>query len=327
MSILSIIVPVYNEQKHLKTCIDSILLQNFKGFELIIVNDGSTDGSKEICDEYLRSDSRVIVLHQENLGVSAARNSALKIANGTYIGFIDADDTIDSDMYELLIGQADSLNADIAICGIRRFIANKTSLESGTNQIQVLNTREGLDEFFNEKIPGSVYDKIFRSELVKPLRFEGKHYEDLLFTFFALSKAKKTVFIDTPKYNYLSHEESVSRSKFSKNHVDTILFSKKIAAVANQHLPDHSEQAKALDFVMNISLLNLILLNDKKQYRSEYHMVKETLADYAKSFGFMRSLKMKHQFAYYLFKASEKLYLNMLRLHGEIIGNAATKLS
>ena len=102
MAIISIIVPVYNAEKYLSRCIDSILRQTFADFELILVNDGSSDKSKEICEKYLESDPRIKLINQENSGVSAARNTGLDNASGEYIGFVDSDDFIEKNMYEEL---------------------------------------------------------------------------------------------------------------------------------------------------------------------------------------------------------------------------------
>lgn len=327
MPVLSIIVPAHNAEKHLTTCIESILDQTYTDFELIIVNDGSTDGSEKICNDLMSTDDRIITINQENLGVSAARNAGLDAAAGTYIGFVDADDTIDPDMYELLISNAINHNVDIAICGIRRIATKKISIFGGTNQINILNRGEGVSKFFEKKIQGSVYEKIFKSELINQIRFEGKHYEDVLFTFQALCKSKKTAFIDIPKYNYFSHENSVSKQKFSKNHIDTVLFSQQIVEIASKKMPDYLEEAKALDFVMNISLLNLILLNNKRQYKSDLNMVKYKLDHYSKSTKIMNSLNIKYKVAYYIFKTNKRLYMTLLKLHGRVIGNAAIKLS
>ena len=114
---LSIIIPVYNTEKYLHRCVDSVLQQNMSDYELILVDDGSTDGSGKICDEYKEKDSRVKVIHTQNQGVSKARNTGLELSSGEYIGFVDADDYIDADMYEKLIEASIDSNADVCCCG------------------------------------------------------------------------------------------------------------------------------------------------------------------------------------------------------------------
>ena len=115
--LLSVIVPIYNVEKYLPKCIDSILAQNYSEIEVILVDDGSPDGCPEICDNYAEKDKRIVVIHQKNLGVSAARNAGLKAAHGEYIGFVDPDDWISPSMYQEMITALERENADLAICG------------------------------------------------------------------------------------------------------------------------------------------------------------------------------------------------------------------
>ena len=115
---ISVIVPVYNVEKYLRKCIESILNQTFREFELILVDDGSTDSSGKICDEYALKDSRIKVIHKENGGASSARNAGLDVAKGEYIGFVDSDDWIEMDMYGELYRLIKENNTDISVCGI-----------------------------------------------------------------------------------------------------------------------------------------------------------------------------------------------------------------
>jgi glycosyltransferase involved in cell wall biosynthesis len=115
---LSIIVPIYNKEKYLVECIESVLTQTYSDFELILVNDGSTDSSGEICDRYAVRDSRVKVCHKTNGGVSSARNAGVDVSSGEYLGFVDADDMLVSRMYEVLVANLEQYDADISICGV-----------------------------------------------------------------------------------------------------------------------------------------------------------------------------------------------------------------
>src|ERR1035437_5330472 len=121
---ISIIVPIYNIERYLSKCIDSILVQTFINFELILVNDGSTDNCGKIINEYAQKDSRIVVIHKKNGGVSSARNAGLDLAQGEYIGWVDADDYIATDMYETLYHLAIDYNADISECNYAQAIGN-----------------------------------------------------------------------------------------------------------------------------------------------------------------------------------------------------------
>ena len=125
---LSVIVPVYNTEKYLRECIDSILAQTFTDFELILVDDGSTDSSGAICDEYAGKDPRIQVIHQENGGVTRARKAAMRVAKGSWVSFIDSDDWIDSAMFDTMLEKSSTSEAQIVICdAVLRFL-NKSQI-------------------------------------------------------------------------------------------------------------------------------------------------------------------------------------------------------
>ncbi len=175
MSKLSIVVPVYNTEKYLNQCIDSILGQSFTDFALIIVDDGSTDRSGSICDEYAKADQRVIVMHTENHGVVIARRTGVNCAHGEYTTFVDSDDWIDSDFYKSIFEEAGETNADILICNrmdCGGICVETTSFQSGYyNKVELENTvfpqmmyDIQLDRY---RINPSLWNKVFRKELLK----------------------------------------------------------------------------------------------------------------------------------------------------------------
>lgn len=122
---LSIIIPVYNVEQYLQRCINSILNQTFTDFEAIFINDGSPDNCGKILDEYAEKDNRIVVIHQDNQGVSAARNAGIRIAQGVYLGFVDPDDFIESTMYEKMIDLMVTNNSDIVCCRFKNLIEDK----------------------------------------------------------------------------------------------------------------------------------------------------------------------------------------------------------
>ncbi|HDT8053597.1 TPA: glycosyltransferase, partial [Enterococcus faecalis] len=126
---ISIIVPVYNVEKYLEKCVRSILAQTFTDFELILVDDGSPDSSGAMCDQFAEQDQRVKVIHKENGGLSDARNAGIEIATGEYLGFVDSDDYIADDMYELLYTNIVKEDADLSICGIYDVYEGKEPVE------------------------------------------------------------------------------------------------------------------------------------------------------------------------------------------------------
>ncbi len=189
---LSIIVPVYNVATLLPRCLDSILRQEFRDFELICVNDGSTDDSLSILQQYASRDGRVKVVHsQDNCGLSVTRNRGLEVATGEYIGFCDADDSIDADFFAKLISAVQRYGADIAMAG--------TKLNATSAVTQPTGVHEALADKIASLPNGSVWDKIYRGDLIRKnnLRFPaGLFWEDNDFLIRAVFHAKKLAVID-----------------------------------------------------------------------------------------------------------------------------------
>ncbi|MBU3841903.1 MAG: glycosyltransferase [Candidatus Fusobacterium pullicola] len=218
---ISIIVPVYNVEKYLRKCVDSILNQTFKDFELILVDDGSIDTSGKICDEYNLKDNRIKVIHKENGGLSSARNAGLDIAQGEYIGFVDSDDWIELDMYEELYKICKENDTDVGIVGINYGGASE---KKKSKKIEIYSNKLILDDLVYNKgkeITWPAWNKLWLKKVIGESRFkEGRIYEDGLFLYSLSSKIKKVAKIDYEAYNYRMDNESITRSKISKKQVD-----------------------------------------------------------------------------------------------------------
>jgi len=219
--LLSIIVPVYNVETYLRRCLDSIIKQSISDFELILINDGSTDNSGNICDEYHLIDSRILVIHQKNGGLSSARNAGLDVARGQFIGFVDSDDWIDSDMYELLYNCIINYHADISVCAIAwcegEQKSNVCTIEEDLLELTPIQALSFLTYNLKGGISYSACNKLFASNLFDNIRFPlGKIYEDIKVAYLTIEKANKVVFLNKTKYNYFVNMESLSKSKFNK---------------------------------------------------------------------------------------------------------------
>lgn len=208
---ISVIVPAYNCEKYLRACLESILSQTYKKLEVILIDDGSTDTSGSICDEFISLDSRIRVIHQANKGVSAARNAGLKAAKGDLISFIDADDTLDLDMYEFLVQLMEAYEADIAHCAYRHIVGEEVRLVHDTKETYLQNQQEALQCLIGSRLfVGSLWNKLYRREVLQGLRFNEslKINEDILYNYYAFKNSKRTVFADVAKYNYIAHKSS-----------------------------------------------------------------------------------------------------------------------
>ena len=222
MSCVSIVVPVYNCERYLHACIRSILEQSYSNIEVILVDDGATDNSGAICDEYV-SDSRVKVFHQENAGVSKTRNFGIGQATGEYIMFVDSDDTIDSDMVEVLVRALEEKDADAAFCGIvheyedykRNFPETRVQCQTDGNGA----VKEVLKNYIATAGPVC---KLFRKTYVTESMFpeDLSIGEDAFAVIQVLQKMKCVVFDTLPLYHYNHREESLMTTSFSERDMD-----------------------------------------------------------------------------------------------------------
>ena len=216
MSKLSIIVPIYNVEKYLLRCLDSIAAQTCRAFEAILIDDGSPDGCGRICDEYAAKDPRFTVIHQENRGVSAARNAGLRAAKGEYVGFVDPDDFIDPGMFAALLEAGAQTGAEIVCCNW------ETVHDDGRTCVhrlgRALPAQMPAEEFARHvfdvprSIGGAVWNKLFRREILRePFQPDVTVCEDCLFLIGNLRGAGQAAFIDAPLYKYCARADSITR--------------------------------------------------------------------------------------------------------------------
>lgn len=224
MPAISVIVPIFNVENYVRKCVDSILNQTFSDIEIILVDDGSTDASGRICDEYLSKDDRIRVIHKENGGLSDARNAGLDMCTGEYIGFVDGDDYIDGDMYELLYNNIIKYDADISMCKYRRIYTNKIA-DNGRNEIWWTNKKSvAIKELYCGDIGISVCSKLYRRAVFSGTYFiKGKTSEDVYITIKTILNAEKFIFDYRTKYNYIERLNSITmQSKYKNNIIDVV---------------------------------------------------------------------------------------------------------
>lgn len=210
---LSIIIPVYHVAAWLPATLDCVLEQTYRDFELILVDDGATDGSGQICDDYAAKDPRVRVIHQKNAGVSAARNVGVAAARGEYIGFVDSDDIIEKDMFACLMSLAEEHGAEVAQCQHDR--ADTLNGAARTGEVRVMDGQEFVRRMFTKK--GGAYtnqvalwSKIYKKELFDGIVFPvGQVYEDEQETYKLCLKAVRLVETDDVLYHYIKREDSI----------------------------------------------------------------------------------------------------------------------
>lgn len=215
---ISVIVPIYNVEKYLHRCVDSILAQTFSDFELILVDDGSPDNCGKICDEYAEKDSRIHVIHKENGGLSSARNAGIdwtfENSDSKWITFIDSDDWVHPKYLEFLYDAATKTGLGVSICDFERTTGEATKIFDSYEKNMVI----GTEEFFCKKNVNAVIAcaKLFKKEDFIDIRFPlGKLHEDEFTTYKILFKYDKIAFVDAPLYFYYVNQSSIMKSNWS----------------------------------------------------------------------------------------------------------------
>ncbi|WP_456277310.1 glycosyltransferase family 2 protein [Bacillus sp. AK128] len=234
---ISVIMPVYNVETYLRKSIESVLMQTLSDFELIIVNDGSTDKSEAICEEMSKIDQRLKVFHTEHNGVSSARNLGLKIAKGDYISFVDSDDFIHEEMYQILYDTAQKTEADLVVCDFKRVNAQELLKIEGFSNFEIKNYTniQALYHLYNiqDGICKSgagqtikwitVWNKLYKRSLFSNIEFpERRIFEDELISHQILYRCNKITFIPLKLYYYVKRPQSILNSPFTKQKLDKV---------------------------------------------------------------------------------------------------------
>ena len=303
--IVSIIVPVYNTQKYVGNCIQSILNQTYNDFEIIIVDDGSNDTIAKLCDGIQAKDCRIKTYHTKNHGISCARNYGISKAQGDYICFIDSDDLLDKQMIEILFNDIIKNNADITMCGYNYIeLDGKVYSRYGTKKIIRYTKEEALISFFDDYSFGvAVWNKMFKKDLVSKIKFNNdiRINEDRLFLYEYLCLCNKIIYHDLCLYNYIKRENSATTSLFSDKRLDVLRVND---IIENRIINDFNNNELINSFNKNKCLYlirlhrDLVLSMNRKKYKDDkkkiekeikkiYKFVKKELSMFDRVEGFI----------------------------------------
>lgn len=267
--LITVIVPVYNVEKHLEKCVKSIQGQTYKELEIILVDDGSTDSSGLLCDSLAAEDSRIHVIHKSNGGLSSARNAGLDAAKGDYVGFIDSDDYIAPDFYESLLKISD--NPNTIVCSRIARVDETGAVFQRTydhDKAEITSISEYIRELLLHTGDVSVCSKLFPRSLIGKHRFdETKLNEDLLFMIGLLNKLQSICYTGKIGYYYLCRSNSIS-SKYGKAIEDMVVNSLVFKAYVNETYPVLNEEANRFAFIQHMAYILLVpkkLRNNKNQ--------------------------------------------------------------
>lgn len=309
--ILSIIVPVYDVEKYINKCIDSILKQTFTNFELILIDDSSPDNCGNICDKYAKLDSRIKVIHKENGGLSSARNVGIDAARGEYIGFVDSDDYIKNDMYESLYKAILKYKADISICG--KFIVGQDKVLSVCNSdnVRIYNRYEGLIEIIKDKnINSFAWDKLYKRELFDNVRYpEGRYFEDIATTYKLFMLSNKIVHINSSKYYYLQREDSICGSYTCKKSYDHFTSWYECLKAIKCLYPKLSNLYKDKLFeIAYFSLNNILSLGGRKSYSDKIKSIYNQLIQIYPYIVKNKDIEYKHKILLLFLNINSNVY-------------------
>lgn len=305
--LISVIIAIYNPGKYLRACLDSIVNQTYKNLEIILVDDGSTDDSLKICQEYAEKDSRVIVYHKENSGVSATRNQGIRLAHGDYFSFIDSDDWLESDTYEYLINlikehNVDAVNFEHFITYTDRENAHKVSLEN-----YGLTDTKGAMKQLVYNFPFAC-DKLFTKKMIEGIWFDEEicRGEDSLFARQAFDNADSVWFDSRPLYHYVQSEESAVRGNFRKSQLTALkLVDKYDVFFGEKYSELHSHVMSMLLYLM--AMLYWDMYNDSQNLEAEKEMVKKEFNKLYPKVS-KSTLPRKNRLLLKLFRISPKLF-------------------
>ncbi len=266
--LVSIIIPVYNSKKYLKKCLDSILEQTYKNLEIILVDDGSTDESKKLVDDYEKSNHLIKAIHQKNSGLSSARNTGLKIATGNYIMFVDSDDHIEPDMIQDMLKAIEETDSDIAVCSFKETYPNGKVSHFNNEKYpeKVFTIESALRAMLKEEgFMVSATMKLFPKNYFKDITFPvGKVHEDVDVTYKLIMKAEKIVFLPNEFYIYQHHESSIINS-FDDRKFDLISFTDQMCNDIDKKFPNLEYVTKERRIRARLSLLRQIPSNHPKK--------------------------------------------------------------
>lgn len=216
--LISVIIPVYNVAAYLSTCVESVLSQDYSALEIILIDDGSTDKSGKICDEYAEKDSRICVIHQKNAGAAAAKNAGLQVASGKYLSFVDSDDFLEPDAYSHMVQVIQENKADVVQCSYRD-VFKDYSVEHSREKA-ILNEIDFLELFTEDWTCALLWDKLYKRSLFNKVFFETGHkIDDEYFTYRGIMNAKKIVRDSQIVYNYRKRASSVMYSPISSQRI------------------------------------------------------------------------------------------------------------
>lgn len=320
--LISIIIPIYNTEEYVDDIINDVLVQTYKYFQLILINDGSTDNSGQICERYAEIDKRIDIIHKKNAGVSCARNDGIRLSKGEYICFLDADDRIDNNYIEELYNACIENNCLMSVCPV--FIVNELNELSSIKQIpqgtySYIQALKELLEFRNLNTGPCAklfHKSIFSNELEFPIM---KTYEDLLLIYKAIYKAEKVHFTQKTHYNYFHRIGIGAMDSFIKCPTeDVVIAVSEILPFIKKYVTEIFDTSFYGLISQVIMYLPIFYKNDanikEKNTENFIYNTKKILAKYRKELLQNKTIQLKEKITFVIFSYSFKVYYNLIKI-------------
>lgn len=307
-TLVSIIVPVYGTEAYLSTCIDSILNQSYKNIQIILVDDQSPDKCPEICDDYAKKDSRIIVIHQENKGVSGARNTGLLHATGEYIMFVDSDDELYHDSVRCLLYKANECESDIVW-------APRENNNYKEGESTVFEEEESLLlSLKGEYNTNAVWSKLFKKSIIKGITFEeGKNInEDGFFMFQCYLRKPKFIRYNVSVYKYNTRQDSCSRQQFTDKYFSMLYFCNRKKELIRSLYPQYMDQCFNMEVRTHLQFLDVLCRTNDKKYKDTH---KESVKIIKKLYKYHKPINDHHKkLAWIVSHGLYPIYKKLVRL-------------
>lgn len=307
---VSVIVPIYNVEQWLDDCVNSIVKQDYRNIEIILVDDGSTDNSGIICEEWKQKDERIIVIHKKNGGLSSARNAGLDICQGDYVTFVDSDDYIQPDTIQCMLKDIKEKKVEVVRCAMNKIIKGKSVESKDVYNEKMYLKNELLDGFYyyKEGLCGSVCDKLFKAELFEGLRFpEGINSEDYYALFNIFLKIDKMFYNNKCLYNYRIRDNSICTTQVITEHsFDKIKISDIIKEATEEVIPERLLDAENFQTLSRFFVYTDIICRDYTNFERKKWI--SELKKCRKKIFRSRNIDIKFKLKYFCFIYFTRIY-------------------
>lgn len=324
--LITIIIPIYEVEKYLHRCVNSVLAQTYTKLEVILVDDGSPDNCGKICDEYAKKDDRVRVIHKSNGGQAEARNFGIDMAQGDYLGFVDGDDWLELDMYEKLYEALIENHADLSMCGLNYIYKKNVVVKRIFDKQTIIKKDELIRMYFTEDtILSSPCNKLYKKELFEHIRYPvGKVFEDRYISLELFSNVDKAVDIGKAKYNYLRRNGSTVNRQFNPKFLTYLEIAENEKLFINEKYSEFNHLA--IESPAKVAKILMVSIAAQSNFKKNKEVYNELIEYLAKEIDNMRGSISKDKLNYYKKICKHRLAFRFYCRFRHIFGRLAVKL-